>query len=204
MDDHARLGTGGISVFVLDDHALVRDALSDYIGTDPEMTVVGTAGTVEEALAGIAATRPSVAVLDVRLQDGSGLDVCREVRARHPEVACLLLTSHSEQEAFVAAQLAGAAGYLVKQLNGNALLEGIRTVARGGVLHGGTPTDDLRPRIDELCAGWALRLDADQRRVLEQAVGGSSNRQIADATNQSPATVRGQLVTIFQGLGLAG
>lgn len=206
MDDDARLRTDGISVFVLDDHVLVREALSEYIGLDPEMTVVGTAATAEEALTGIAATRPSVAVLDVRLREGSGLDVCREVRARHPEVACLLLTSHSEHEAFLAAQLAGAAGYLVKQIDGAGLLAGIRTVAGGGVLHGGdaATTAELQPRVDELRARLALRLDPDQRRVLEGAAGGSTNRQIADATDQSPDAVRDQLGTIFQDLGLAG
>src|SRR3712207_3715784 len=112
MDDGARLTAGQIRVFVLDDHVMVRDALTDYINTDPQMTVVGSAGAVEEALTGIAATEPAVAVLDARLREGSGMEVCREVRDRHPQVQCVLLTSHSEEEARVAARLAGASGYL--------------------------------------------------------------------------------------------
>ena len=202
MDDGARRTAGQIRVFVLDDHAMVRDALTEYIGTDPQMTVVGSAGEVEEALAGIAATQPAVAVLDARLREGSGMTVCREVRDRHPQVRCLLLTSHSEQEAHVAARLAGASGYLVKQLGDDALLDGIRTVAGGGSLF--AAEEELQPLVDDLCERRAVRLSAQQHQVVTGALGGASNAQIADATHQSASEVRGQLETIFEGLGIGG
>ncbi|SDT39093.1 two-component system, NarL family, response regulator DevR [Friedmanniella luteola] len=204
MDDRARLGTGQIKVFVLDDHAMVRDALTDYINTDPQMTVVGSAGAAEEALAGIAETEPAVAVLDVRLREGNGLEVCREVRDRHPQVRCVLLTSHSEQEARVAARLAGASGYLIKELGGSTLLDGIRTVATGGSLLAEEPVEELQPLVEDLFERRAVTLSDQQHSVLAGALGGASNAQIADATSLSPSDVRGQLDVIFQGLGIGG
>lgn len=201
MDDGARRTAGQITVFVLDDHAMVRDALTDYINTDPQMTVVGSAGEVDEALAGIAATEPVVAVLDARLREGSGMTVCRAVRDRHPQVRCVLLTSHSEQEAHVAARLAGASGYLVKQLADDALLDGIRTVAGGGSLFA---EEELQPLVDDLCERRAVRLSAQQHQVVAGALDGASDAQIAHATQQSPADVKGQLDAIFEGLGIGG
>lgn len=204
MDDDARLTARPIRVFVLDDHAMVRDALTDYINTDPQMTVVGSAGAADEALAGIAATTPVVAVLDARLREGSGVAVCREVHERHPQVRCLLLTSHSDDEAHVAARLAGASGYLIKELRGSRLLDGIRTVAAGGSLFDDEPVEELRPLVDDLCARRAITLDPQQQRVLAGAVRGASNTQIADATSQTTSDVRGQLDLILQRLGIGG
>ena len=204
MDDGTRVTTGPIRVFVLDDHALVREALTAYIDADPGMTVVGSAGGVEEALAGIAATQPAVAVLDARLREGSGMTVCREVRAQHPGVRCVLLTSHSDQDALVAARLAGASGYLIKELGGNRLLEGIRTVAAGGSLLDDEPAETLQPLVLDLCERRSVRLSPQQNRVLVGALKGASNDQIADATHQSPSEVRRDLDTIFQGLGIGG
>lgn len=204
MDAGARLTTEPIRVFVLDDHPSVREALSDYLGSDPEMTVVGSAGTAEEALAGIAATRPTVAVLDARLGEGSGMAVCREARARYPEVRCVLLTSHSEQDALVAARLAGASGYLIKELGGTRLLDGIRTVARGGSLLADDPAESLQPLVEDLCERRAVRLSAQQNSVLVGALSGASNAQIADATQQSSSEVQRDLDTIFAGLGIGG
>ena len=183
---------------------MVRNALTDYINLDPGMTVVGSAGGVEDALAGIAATRPTVAVLDARLADGSGMTVCREVRSRHPEVRCVLLTSHSDQEALVAARLAGASGYLIKELGGSRLLDGIRTVAAGGSLLADEPAEQLEHSVLDLCERRAVRLSAQQSQVLVGALGGASNAQIADATQQSASDVRRDLDTIFQGLGIGG
>ena len=204
MDDGARLTTGPIRVFVLDDHALVRDALTDYINADPGMTVVGSASGVEEALAGIGATAPTVAVLDARLREGSGMTVCREVRAQHPDVRCVLLTSHSDQDALVAARLAGASGYLIKELGGDRLLDGIRTVAAGGSLLDDEPVEKLQPLVLDLCERRAVRLSPQQNRVLVGALAGASNAQIADATQQSTSDVRRDLDTIFHGLGIGG
>ncbi|GAA1435650.1 two-component system response regulator DevR [Microlunatus lacustris] len=204
MDDGARQTAGQIKVFVLDDHAMVREALTDYINADPQMTVVGSAGAVDEALAGIAATEPAVAVLDARLREGSGMTVCREVRERHPRVQCVLLTSHSDEEAHVAARLAGASGYLIKELRGDTLLDGIRTVAAGGSLFAEEPAAELRPLVETLCERRAVTLDQQQQRVLAGALHGASNTQIADATCQSTSDVRGQLDVIFQRLGIGG
>lgn len=204
MDDGARQTAGQIRVFVLDDHAMVRDALTDFINTDPQMTVVGSAGAVEEALAGIAATQPAVAVLDARLREGSGMAVSREIREHHPQVQCLLLTSHSDDEAHVAARLGGASGYLIKELRGSALLDGIRTVAAGGSLYSEEAGAELRPLVESLCRRRAVRLDLQQQRVLAGAVCGASNAQIADDTSQSTSDVRGQLDDIFHSLGIGG
>ncbi len=204
MHDGARLHGNRITVFVLDDHAMVRDALTDYINSDPQMTVVGSAGDVDGALAGIAATEPDVAVLDARLREGSGMTVCREVRDRYPHVRCVLLTSHSEQEALVAARLAGASGYLIKELVGSRMLDGIRTVAAGGSLFEAEPAAELQPLIQDLCQRRAVRFSPQQSAVLAGAVGGASNAQIADVTCQTPSDVRSHLDAIFAGLGIGG
>ena len=118
-------------VFLLDDHEIVRRGLRELLEASGQFEVVGEAGTAEEALGRIPATSPQVAVLDVRLPDGDGVQVCREVRSRHPEIACLMLTSFSDDEALFDAIMAGAAGYLLKQVQGTDLVEAIQAVAEG-------------------------------------------------------------------------
>jgi two-component system response regulator DevR len=204
MIDDARVSAAQIRVFVLDDHTMVREALTDYLNSDPQLTVVGSAGDVEEALAGIAATRPAVAVLDARLRESSGMAVCREVRDRHPDVRCLLLTSHGEVEARVAARMAGASGYLIKELGGTALLDGIRAVAAGASLLGDETAEALQPLVEDLCEQRAVALDGQQREVLVGVLAGASNAEIADTTSQTTDAVRGQLDAIFHGLGIGG
>ena len=120
-----------IGVFLLDDHEVVRQGVRSLLETDSDMEVVGEAGTVAEALAGIAATAPRVAVLDVRLPDGNGVEVCREVRSLYPEVACLMLTSFSDDEALFDAIMAGASGYVLKEVGASDLVGDIRKVANG-------------------------------------------------------------------------
>ena len=117
---------------------------------------------------------------------------------------CVLLTSHSQQEAYVAARLAGASGYLIKELRGSTLLDGIRTVAAGGSLLADEPAQELRPLVADLCERRAVSLDEQQQEVLAGALGGASNTEIADATAQSTSEVRGQLDAIFQRLGIGG
>src|SRR5204863_905357 len=112
-------------------HEIVRRGLRELLETEDDLVVVGEAGTAEEALARIPATSPHVAVLDVRLPDGDGVEVCREIRSRHPEVRCLILTSFADDEALFSAILAGASGYVLKQVKGADLLNGIRRVADG-------------------------------------------------------------------------
>ena len=118
-------------VFLLDDHEIVRRGLRDLIDAEEDMEVVGEASTAEEALNRVPPTRPDVAVLDVRLPDGSGVEVCREIRARHPEVQALMLTSFADDEALFSAIMAGASGYVLKQIRGNELIDAIRRVAAG-------------------------------------------------------------------------
>ncbi|MCU1379086.1 MAG: LuxR two-component system response regulator, partial [Acidimicrobiales bacterium] len=118
-------------VFLLDDHEIVRRGLRELLDAEDDLEVVGEAATAEEALARIPATRPDVAVLDVRLGESSGVEVCRDVRSAHPEIQCLMLTSYADDEALFDAIMAGAAGYVLKQVRGVELVEGIRRVATG-------------------------------------------------------------------------
>src|SRR5436309_3322218 len=120
-----------VRVFLLDDHELVRRGIRDLLWGEDDMAVDGDASTAEEALERTPQTRPDVAVLDVRLREGSGIEVCREVRSAHPEVACVMLTSFADDEALFASIMAGASGYVLKQIRGSELVSAIRRVARG-------------------------------------------------------------------------
>ncbi len=120
-----------IAVFLLDDHEIVRRGVRDLLEAEPDITVIGEAGTAESALARIPALKPDVAVLDVRLPDGNGVTVCREIRSKMPEVACLMLTSFGDDEALFDAIMAGAAGYVLKQIRGTDLVGAVRTIASG-------------------------------------------------------------------------
>src|SRR5215469_15190290 len=120
-----------IKVFLLDDHEIVRRGVQDMLEAEPDITVIGEAGTAESALARIPALMPDVAVLDVRLPDGDGVTVCREIRSRYPQIACLMLTSFGDDEALFDAIMAGAAGYVLKQIRGTDLVGAVRTIASG-------------------------------------------------------------------------
>ena len=139
--------TRPITVFLLDDHEIVRRGLIDLLGTTSDITVVGEAGTAADALARIPAVRPDVALLDARLPDGSGIDVCRDIRSSLPDVHCLILTSYDDDEALFAAVMAGAAGYLLKQIGGRSLTDAIRQVAAGGSLMDPAVTGRLLDRL---------------------------------------------------------
>ncbi|KFB02759.1 two component transcriptional regulator, LuxR family, partial [Frankia sp. Allo2] len=123
-----------IRVFILDDHEIVRNGLRQTLDRHDDIEVVGEAGLAAEAIRRIPALLPNVAVLDGRLPDGSGIDVCRDIRSAHPDVACLILTSYDDDEALFSAIMAGAAGYVLKEIRGNDLVSAIRTVAAGGSL----------------------------------------------------------------------
>ena len=120
-----------LKIFLVDDHEVVRRGVRDMLEAEADLEVVGEAGTVEEALHRVAATNPDVAVLDVRLPDGSGVELCREIRSRHPSIACLMLTSFDDDEALFEAILAGASGYVLKQVKGSDILEAVRAVGAG-------------------------------------------------------------------------
>ena len=120
-----------VTVFLLDDHEVVRRGVHDLLDAEPDLTVIGEAGTAEQALVRVPALRPQVAVLDVRLPDGDGVSVCRELRSRMPDLACLMLTSFDDEEALLDAIMAGASGYVLKQITGTDLVNAVRTVASG-------------------------------------------------------------------------
>src|SRR5437899_3176045 len=171
-----------IAVFLLDDHEIVRRGLRDLIEAEDDMSVTGEASSAEEALSRIPPTRPDVAVLDVRMPDGDGVEVCREVRSRHPEVQCLMLTSFADDEALFSAIMAGAAGYVLKQIRGTELIDAIRKVAAGESLLDPAVTrrvlERLRaaPKEDEGLA----QLSEQERRILDLIAEGYTNRHIAE------------------------
>src|ERR1039458_5053717 len=169
-----------IRVFLLDDHEVVRTGLRGLIESEEDLEVVGEAATAAEAIARIPPTRPDVAVLDVRLPDGDGIEVCREVRSRMPELRCLMLTSFSDDEALFGAIVAGAAGYVLKQIRGTDLVGAIRRVGAGESLIDPALTARVMRRLragpeqDERLS----RLTEQERRILALITDGLTNRQI--------------------------
>jgi two-component system response regulator DevR len=193
-----------VRVFLLDDHEVVRRGISDLLDSEPDLEVVGEAGTAREALARIPALRPNVAVLDVRLPDGDGVTVCREIRSQMPEVACLMLTSFADDEALFDAIMAGAAGYILKQVRGNDLVNAIRTVASGGSMLDPKAASQVMARL----RGGAERKDplaglSDQeRRILDLIGEGLTNRQIGDRLYLAEKTVKNYVSSLLSKLGM--
>ena len=191
-------------VFLLDDHEVVRRGLRELLEAESDLVVVGEAGTADEALSRIPPTRPDVAVLDVRLPDGNGVEVCREVRSRHPEVQCLMLTSFADDEALFQAIMAGASGYLLKQIKGPDIVDAIRRVASGQSLLDPAVTrrvlERLRtgPEEDERLAS----LTEQERRILELIAEGLTNRQIADRVHLAEKTVKNYVSNLLAKLGM--
>ncbi|HEX4868545.1 MAG TPA: response regulator transcription factor [Acidimicrobiales bacterium] len=190
-------------VFLLDDHEIVRRGLRELLEAEDDLVVVGEAGTAEEAYGRIPATTPDVAVLDVRLPDGDGIEVCREIRSKHPEISCIMLTSFSDDEAVYAAIMAGAAGYLLKQVRGSDLVDGVRRVAAGESLLDPQVTtrvlDRLRHREgdDELAS-----LTDQERRILGLIAEGLTNRQIGERLFLAEKTVKNYVSNMFAKLGM--
>jgi DNA-binding NarL/FixJ family response regulator len=192
-------------VFLLDDHEVVRRGLRDLLEGEDDLEVVGEASTADEALDRIPSTRPDVAILDVRLGDGGdGVEVCREIRSRHPEVRCLMLTSFADDEALFAAIMAGAAGYVLKQVRGTDLLNAVRRVGRGESLLDpaltGRVLERLRaePEKDELAG-----LTDQERRILELIAEGHTNRQIAETIFLAEKTVKNYVSNLLAKLGMS-
>ena len=191
-------------VFLLDDHEIVRRGLRDLIDAEEDLEVVGEASTAEEALNRVPPTRPDVAVLDVRLPDGSGVEVCREIRARHPEVQALMLTSFADDEALFSAIMAGASGYVLKQIRGNELIDAIRRVAAGESLLDPAVTRRVLERLRdnrEEDEGLA-RLSEQERKILDYIAEGMTNRQIAEAMFLAEKTVKNYVSTMLSKLGM--
>lgn len=197
-------GVGEIRVFLLDDHEIVRRGLRELIESEEGLTVVGDAGTVEEALRRAPAVRPDVAVLDVRLPDGSGVEVCRSLRERMPGLQCLMLTSFADDEALFSAIVAGAAGYVLKQIKGNDLTGAIRKVARGESLLDPAMTGRVMERIrqDQQETSQLAHLTDQERRILDLLAEGLTNRQIADRMFLAEKTVKNYVSNLLAKLGM--
>ncbi|WP_406132781.1 response regulator [Streptomyces zaomyceticus] len=195
-------------VFLVDDHEVVRRGLRDLIDDEPDMRVVGEASTVDQALARGPALRPDVTVLDVRLPDGDGISVCRELRSRLPELACLMLTSFDDEDALIDAIMAGAAGYVLKQIKGSDLVSAVRTVATGQSMLDPATTarlmrslrapEAVKPPEDERLAVLSER----ERSVLDLIGEGLTNREIAKRLYLSEKTVKNHISRLLSKLGV--
>ncbi len=193
-----------IRVFLLDDHEVVRRGLRDLLESDGDIEVVGESGSAEEAIRRIPAMRADVAILDGRLPDGSGIDVCREIRSRDPHVAALILTSYDDDEALFSAIMAGASGYVLKQVRGGDLLDAVRRVAAGQSLLDPAVTQQVLDRLRE-GPKQDTALDAlteQERRVLELIGEGLTNRAIGERMFLAEKTVKNYVSSLLAKLGL--
>ncbi|MGW5861553.1 response regulator [Streptomyces sp. NPDC055239] len=197
-----------IRVFLLDDHEVVRRGVHDLLDSEPDIVVVGEAGTSEQALIRGPALRPDVAILDIRLPDSDGITVCRELRSKLPDVACLMLTSFDDDDALLDAIMAGAAGYVLKQIKGTDLIDAVRTVAAGqSLLDPATTTrlmstlrgpDETAPPQDDKLAGLSER----ERDILALIGEGLTNRQIGKQLYLSEKTVKNHISRLLSKLGV--
>lgn len=193
-----------IRIFLLDDHEVVRRGLVDLLGSVPGFEVVGEAGTAAEARTRILAVKPDVAVLDGRLPDGSGIDVCRDIRSELPATYCLILTSYDDQDAVLAAVLAGASGYVLKEVRGSGLIDAIRQVALGrSLIDPGTierVMNQVRQgsAVDSKVAGLTDR----EREILDLIAEGLTNRQIGERLFLAEKTVKNYVSSLLAKLGM--
>ena len=211
MGDHREPSTDqeasreAIRVYLLDDHEVVRRGLRDLLESSGEVVVVGESGSAREATARIPALRPDVAILDGRLPDGSGIDVCRDVRSVDPDIRALVLTSYDDDEALFAAIMAGASGYVLKQVRGNDLVETVRRVAAGQSMLDPALTAQVLDRIrngppEDPALG---RLTDQERRILDHVGEGMTNREIAGSMQLSEKTVKNYVSAVLAKLGLS-
>ena len=221
MDEREKSGhsaTRQTTVFLLDDHEVIRRGVSELLSAEPDIVVVGEADNAADALERIPAARPDVAVLDVRLPEGSGIEVCRDLRSRHPEIACLVLTSFSDEEALVHAVLAGASGYVLKGIRGAELQSAVRDVAAGRALIG---PDAARRVVERLRKGAERAQDSDtattqpspaderlasltgQERIVLDLIGaGMTNRAIGEELNLAEKTIKNYVSGLLSKLGM--
>ncbi|GAB3924106.1 DNA-binding response regulator [Microlunatus endophyticus] len=194
-----------INVFILDDHELVRRGLVDLLNTTDDLHVVGEAATAAEARQRIPATMPDVALLDGRLSDGSGIDVCRDMRSALPDLRCLILTSYDDDEALFAAVMAGASGYLLKQIGGSSLTDAIRETARGTSLIDPAVTKKLMTRLQQPVPEADPRLSnltEREREILDLIAQGLTNRQIGERMFLAEKTIKNYVSTLLTKLGM--
>jgi two-component system response regulator DevR len=203
-----------VRVFLLDDHEVVRRGVHELLSVEPGLEIVGEAGNAAEALARIPAVRPDVAVLDVRLPDGSGVEVCREIRSQDPSVQCLMLTSFADDEALFDAIMAGAAGYVLKVIRGTDLITAVRDVAAGRSLLDPVATGKVLERLRQGGGRDGSGPDADgggdplaeltdqERRILDLIGEGLTNRQIGERLHLAEKTVKNYVSSLLAKLGM--
>lgn len=192
-----------ITVFLLDDHEVVRRGLRDLLAEEPDIDVVGEAGTVASALARLPALRPRVAVLDVRLPDGDGVSVCREIHSTLSGTVCLMLTSYGDDQALFGAIMAGAAGYVLKQAAGSDLVSAVRTVASGGSMLDAAMVQRVIGRLREQPPDDPLSALSDQEKKVLDLIGeGLTNRQIAERMFLAEKTVKNYVSSLLTKLGM--
>ena len=202
--DHIRDDAATIRVFLLDDHEIVRRGVRELLESADGIEVVGEAGTAEEALRRVPAVRPDVAVLDVRLGDGNGIDVCRELRAENSELRCVMLTSFDDDEALFDAIVAGASGYILKEVRGADIVNAVRRVAAGESLLDPRATAMVIERLrnpkpaDERLAG----LSDQERKILALLADGLTNRQIAEHMFLAEKTIKNYVSNLLLKLGM--
>ncbi|GAA0490474.1 response regulator [Microbacterium aurantiacum] len=194
-------------VFLVDDHEIVRRGIAQLVDAEPDLDVVGEAGDIAEALRRIEATAPDVAVLDVRLPDGSGVDLCREVRSRHPQIACLMLTAYDDDEALRSAALAGASGYVLKDIRSAALVDAIRASAAGRTVQSAQALRTAAQAAAAPVTGSApASPDADltyrERQVLDLIADGLTNREIGERLGLAEKTVKNYVSGLLAKLGM--
>ena len=191
-----------IRIFLLDDHDIVLRGLIDLLESQPDLTVVGQATSAASALKAAGACNPDVAVLDVRLGDGNGIEVCRDIRSAYPEIACLILTSFADDHAIIDAAMAGAAGYVLKQIGGNDIVTAIRKVATGAQLLDAAIVRLTLRRLRQSEEGRVDALSEQEHRIFELIGDGYSNRQIAEEMHLAEKTVKNYISNLFVKLGI--
>ncbi len=192
-----------IKVFLLDDHEIVRRGVADMLNSEPDLQVISEASTADEAIRVVASTLPDVAVLDVRLEQGNGIEVCREIRSSYPAVACLILTSFADDQALIDAAMAGAAGYVLKQIRSNDLVESIRKVAGGAQLLDSATVRMGMQRIKDSDEGKVMTLTEQEHRIFDLIGEGYSNRQIASEMFLAEKTVKNYVSNMLAKLGMS-
>ncbi|MFB9631790.1 response regulator transcription factor [Nonomuraea helvata] len=193
-----------IRVFLVDDHEVVRRGVAALLGAEEDIEVIGEAGTAESAIARLPALRPDVAILDVRLPDGSGVDVCREARSRMPGLACLMLTSFADDDALFDAVMAGASGYVLKQIHGSDLVDAVRTVASGQSLLDPQTTAAMLQRLRDQAARKdpLATLSEQEKHILDLIGEGLTNRQIGERMFLAEKTVKNYVSNLLAKLNM--
>jgi len=201
------VSTVPLRVVLVDDHEVVRNGIKSLLAETPGVSIVGEAGTVKEAIARVEWARPDVVIMDIRLPDGSGIEATREIRARLPNTQVLMLTTYADDEALFASIMAGAAGYVLKQIKGADLVRAVQTVGSGQSLLDPAVTKGV---LDRLRKGKHLlkderlaRLSAQEERILEMIADGKTNREIGDKLHLAEKTVKNYVTSILSKLEVA-